>query len=98
MSRFQPLPNGHWDAIVVGSGPNGLVAANLLADRGWRVLVLEAYEPPGGAVASVSDELAPGFVTDLFSAFYPLAGVPGLIRSLRLAGYGLRSAHAPVRL
>src|SRR3954469_16382312 len=95
MSRHQPVPGSGWDAIVVGSGPNGLVAANLLADRGWRVLVLEAYERPGGAVASVSDQLAPGFVTDLFSAFYPLAGVRGPIGSLGLEGYGLRWAHAP---
>ncbi len=84
-----------WDAIVVGAGHNGLVAANLLADRGWGVLVLEAYERPGGAVASVADQPAPGFVTDLFSAFYPLAGVPGPIRSLGLQRYGLRWSHAP---
>jgi phytoene dehydrogenase-like protein len=80
---------------VVGAGHNGLVAANLLVDRGWRVLVLEAQERPGGAVASVGDQPAPGFVTDLFSAFYPLAGVPGPIRSLGLEAYGLRWSHAP---
>ena len=40
------------DAVVIGAGPNGLVAANLLADRGWSVTVLEAAPEPGGAVRS----------------------------------------------
>jgi phytoene dehydrogenase-like protein len=38
------------DAIVVGAGHNGLVAATILARAGWRVLVLERAERPGGAV------------------------------------------------
>ena len=38
------------DAVVIGAGPNGLVAANLLADAGWSVEVLEAQDQPGGAV------------------------------------------------
>ena len=40
------------DAVVVGAGPNGLIAANALADAGWDVLVLEAQETYGGAVRS----------------------------------------------
>jgi phytoene dehydrogenase-like protein len=39
------------DAVVVGAGHNGLVAADLLADAGWQVLVLEATDQPGGASA-----------------------------------------------
>ena len=38
------------DAVVIGAGPNGLVAANVLADAGWQVEVLEAQPEPGGAV------------------------------------------------
>ena len=65
------------DAVVIGAGPNGLVAANLLADRGWSVTVFEAAPDPGGAVRS-AELMEPGFVNDLFSAFYPFAHVsPG---------------------
>ena len=59
------------DAVVIGAGPNGLVAAIDLADRGWDVVVLEAAAQPGGAVRS-AESVEPGFTTDLFSAFYPL--------------------------
>ena len=85
------------DAVVVGAGPNGLVAANLLADAGWDVLVLEAQPVAGGAVRS-AEVTAPGFSTDLFSAFYPLAAASPVIRSLRLEEHGLRWAHAPAVL
>src|SRR3954447_1778252 len=58
------------DAVVVGAGPNGLVAANLLADRGWDAVVLEEGDEPGGAVRS-GELVEPGFTNDLFSGFYP---------------------------
>ena len=63
------------DAVVVGAGPNGLVAANALADAGWDVVLVEANDEVGGAVRS-AEVTAPGYVTDLFSAFYPLAAAP----------------------
>jgi phytoene dehydrogenase-like protein len=85
------------DAVVVGAGHNGLVAANLLADAGWRVLVCEATSGPGGAVAS-AELVAPGYVADLCSAFYPLAAVSPALRSLRLEDHGLRWRHAPAVL
>jgi phytoene dehydrogenase-like protein len=86
-----------FDAVVVGAGPNGLVAANHLLDKGWSVLVLEAQPTVGGAVRSDSD-VAPGFVHDTFSAFYPLAGASRAIAAFRLEEHGLRWVHAPAVL
>ncbi len=82
------------DAVVIGAGPNGLVAANLLADAGWDVVVLEAQGRVGGAVAS-DDDVADGFVHDTFSSFYPLAAASPVITGLRLEQHGLRWVHAP---
>src|SRR3954453_4798270 len=85
------------DAIVIGAGPNGLVAANLLADRGWDVLVCEAAPTTGGAVCS-EELIESGFVNDVFSAFYPLAAVSPAIKHLRLEHYGLTWKRAPLVL
>ena len=82
------------DAIVVGAGHNGLVAANLLCDAGWDVVVCEATPHIGGAVRS-GRVTAPDFETDLFSAFYPLAVASPVLRGLDLADYGLRWTHSP---
>ncbi|WP_145811912.1 phytoene desaturase family protein [Kribbella amoyensis] len=82
------------DAIVIGAGPNGLVAANLLADAGWDVLVLEANPEIGGAVRSAED-VTDGFVHDTFSSFYPLAAVSPTLRALDLGKWGLEWSHAP---
>ena len=82
------------DAVVIGSGPNGLVAANALADAGWDVLLLEAQGTIGGAVRS-AEVIAPGYCTDLYSAFYPLAAASPVIRDLDLARHGLRWVQAP---
>ena len=82
------------DAVVIGSGPNGLVAANALVDAGWDVLVLEAQDTIGGAVRS-AEVTAPGYSTDLFSAFYPLAAASPVIKNLDLDQHGLRWVRAP---
>jgi phytoene dehydrogenase-like protein len=65
----------------------------MLADAGWDVLVLEAQPEPGGAVKSA--ELFPGYVSDLYSAFYPLSVASPVLRSLNLEDHGLRWTHAP---
>lgn len=75
------------DAVVIGAGPNGLVAANALVDAGWDVVVLEAEDEVGGAVRSA--ELFPGYTSDLFSAFYPLAAASPVVRDLDLHRHGL---------
>ena len=77
------------DAIVIGAGPNGLVAANVLGDAGWTVLVLEANAEPGGAVRT-AEVTAPGFRNDLFSAFYPMTAASPVIAELNLGAFGLR--------
>src|SRR3712207_2857198 len=81
------------DAIVIGAGPNGLVGANVLADAGWDVLVLEAQPEPGGAARS-GELVEPGFVSDLFSAFYPLGIASPHLRELGLGDHGLEWVHA----
>ncbi len=86
-----------WDAVVVGAGPNGLVAANLLADAGWSVLVVEAAAEPGGAVRH-DTEVHPGFVHDTFSAFYPFAAASPVLRGLDLEEHGLAWTHPPAPL
>ncbi|WP_122818085.1 phytoene desaturase family protein [Nocardioides pantholopis] len=86
-----------YDAVVVGSGPNGLVAANHLLDRGWSVLVLEAQPHVGGAVHS-DRSVDPDFVHDMFSAFYPLAHASPHVQAMRLEEHGLEWVHAPAVL
>ena len=82
------------DAIVIGAGPNGLTGANILADAGWDVLVLEAQPAPGGAVRS-AELTEPGFVSDCFSAFYPLGVASPHLRDLDLHAHGLEWLNAP---
>ncbi|MDT0442489.1 NAD(P)/FAD-dependent oxidoreductase [Streptomyces sp. DSM 41886] len=90
-------PRGAPDAVVIGAGPNGLVAANMLADAGWHVLVLEATAAPGGAVRS-DRGVHPDHVNDLFSSFYPLAVASPALRRLGLERWGLTWRHAPAVL
>ncbi len=82
---------------MIGAGHNGLVAANVLADAGWSVEVLEATSTPGGAVRS-SEFVEPGYTSDFCSAFFPMTALSPAIASLDLGAHGLRWAHAPLVL
>src|SRR5919201_6960565 len=82
------------DAAVVGAGHNGLVAANVLADAGWSVVVHEAEDEPGGAVTS-GELLEPGFVSDRYSSFFPLGAASPVFRAL---GLEIPWRHGPLVL
>jgi phytoene dehydrogenase-like protein len=80
------------DAVVVGSGPNGLAAAIRIAEAGRSVVVLEAAAEPGGAVRT--EELTlPGFHHDTFSAVYPAGAASPVFARMPLGEHGLEWVH-----
>src|SRR3954451_13069965 len=87
------MPTETADAVVIGAGPNGLVAACTLADAGWDVVVLEANHTVGGAVRS--ERRVEGYVHDMYSSFYPLAAASPVLAALDLGSHGLAWRHAP---
>ena len=85
------------DAIVIGSGPNGLAAAIVIAQTGRKVIVFEAESTIGGGARS-GELTLPGFVHDLCSAIHPFGVASPLFQSLPLAQFGLEWIEPPVML
>lgn len=79
-------------AVVVGSGPNGLTAAILLARAEYEVTVLEAQPEVGGGCRSAALTL-PGFIHDVCSAVHPLAVCSPVFASFPLEQHGLEWIH-----
>src|ERR1700743_3644373 len=84
-----------YDAVVVGSGPNGLAAAIALQQRGLSVLVLEGKPTIGGGLRSAELTL-PGFVHDICSAVHPLAAGSPFFQQLSLAEHGLEYIYPDI--
>lgn len=83
------------DAIVVGSGPNGLTAACVLAAAGRSVIVLEAADEPGGGTRC-SELTLPGFLHDVCSAVHPMGVLSPAFKALDLEARGLEWVPHPV--
>jgi phytoene dehydrogenase-like protein len=102
-ARAFPSPSGggqgggRVDAVVVGSGPNGLAAAIVLAGAGKSVRVLEAESTIGGGTRSDALTL-PGFIHDICSSVLPLAHASPFFRTLPLAEHGLTYDHPAIPL
>lgn len=86
-----------YDAVIVGSGPNGLAAAVRLADAGCAVHVVEADETVGGGTRS-SELTLPGYVHDVCSAIHPLGVGSPYLSGLPLEEHGLEWVHPDLPL
>jgi phytoene dehydrogenase-like protein len=88
---MNPSRSGY-DAVIIGSGPNGLAAAITIAQAGHSVLVFEGQESIGGGTRSAELTL-PGFKHDVCSAVHPMGLLSPFFRTLPLAEHGLQWIH-----
>jgi len=88
------LTKRDYDAVVVGSGPNGLAAAITMQQAGLSVLLIEGKDTIGGGLRTAELTL-PGFKHDVCSAIHPLAVSSAFFKSLPLADYGLEFIYSP---
>jgi len=86
-----------FDAVVVGSGPNGLAAAVEIARAGHSVCVLESRDTIGGG-ARTAELTLPGFLHDVCAAVHPLAIASPFFKTVPLAQYGVEWVHSPACL
>ena len=89
------LEKRDFDAVIVGSGPNGLAAAIYLQQNGLSVLILEAKSEIGGGLRSAELTL-PGFTHDICSAIHPLAVGSPFFQQLPLADHGLEYIYPEI--
>src|ERR1700761_8686824 len=90
-----PVEKRDFDAIVIGSGPNGLAAAILMQQNGLSVLLIEGKETIGGGLRSAELTL-PGFTHDICSAVHPLAVASPFFSTLPLDQFGLEFIYPPI--
>ncbi|HEY8324498.1 MAG TPA: NAD(P)-binding protein, partial [Ktedonobacterales bacterium] len=88
------MRSSSYDAVVVGSGPNGLAAAISIALAGRSVAVFEARETVGGGMRS-GELTLPGFIHDICSTAHPLGVASPFFRTLPLERYGLEWVQPP---
>src|ERR1700730_1713104 len=86
-ARADGVSRARWDAVVVGAGPNGLMAAITLGRAGMATLLLEAESTPGGACRSAELTL-PGFTHDLGAAETLFALAAPALRSVPFENHG----------
>ncbi|WP_419698227.1 phytoene desaturase family protein [Mucilaginibacter sp. NFX135] len=89
------LEKRDYDAVIVGSGPNGLAAAILLQQNGLSVLLLEGKKEIGGGLRSAELTL-PGYLHDICSAIHPMAAASPFFETLPLEQYGLEYIYPEI--